>query len=514
MTRARQSVQSFVTHADKIDVIVPTWYSVDRRGTLRGEPDAAVLRVAKEYHVIVMPIVSAWNFHPDTYHAFLNDRMARTRFSRALVAECRRYGYQGFQIDFEDVNWRDRKALTSTVSEAAVALHRAGYKLSIATVPNAPGLGRPTAFGQWFYRHWSGAYDLAGLAKSADLICLMTYDEHTRFTPPGPVAGTPWMVRQLNYALRQVPKQKLSLGIPLYGYRWWAGRPLRRRRGTNLYYLPNVRAASLSASQALRLAMNHHRLIQWDPTDQTSWFDYDRDGRREWVFFTDTKTFRARLSLAKRRGLEGFCAWVLGEEDPSIWKYLPRRPPKQEPAEAGSEGIRRVDFRHFPYPSECWKRYLTGFDRLITVKGGVWEKAIPAMPGTHNIFKVESVAYGHLVTDQPLDAAVHTACSGPANWQYNEVFVYTISSHGPRLLARLEPHDWGAGEEDNGSFFQVTEVRMIHQQLEIKFLAGGLHARPARLDTAVFKWKDGRLIRTRLTRSPYVPRPLVHSSHR
>jgi len=26
----------------------------------------------------------------------------------------------------------------------------------------------------------------------------------------------------------------------------------------------------------------------------------------------------------KDRGLEGFCSWVLGAEDPEIWKYLPQ----------------------------------------------------------------------------------------------------------------------------------------------------------------------------------------------
>jgi len=49
-----------------------------------------------------------------------------------------------------------------------------------------PGNG---GFSKWMYTDWRGAYDLAALAKSVDLICLMTYDEHTRWTMPGPVAG-------------------------------------------------------------------------------------------------------------------------------------------------------------------------------------------------------------------------------------------------------------------------------------------------------------------------------------
>ncbi len=513
MTRGAKSVQSFEEHANKIDAIVPTWYSVDRSGRVSGHPDPAVLKIAEEHRVAVMPIVSAWDFHPATYHAFLNDRRARQRFGQALVEACRRYGYGGFQIDFEDINWLDRDALTSTVAEAATALHRAGYEISIATVPNAPGLGSPTAFGQWLYHHWGGAYDLAALGKSVDLICLMTYDEHTRFTPPGPVAGYPWTVEQLNYALQQVPKRKLSLGIPLYGYHWWAGKPFRRPGGTYPRYWPNVEAKSLSALQALRLAMAYHRLIQWDPTDQASWFDFYHSGQREWVFFTDARTFETRLNLARQRGLEGFCAWVLGDEDPGIWKWLPRRRRTKDPAVRGSRGIRNADFRNFIYPSQCWRRYLPGFDELIPVKGGIWKKAIPAMPGAQDLFRVESVSYGNLGTGQPLDAVVHTACSGPANWQYNEVFVFGLSPRGPKLLARLSPHDWGASEQNNGSFFQIAGVRVLPKQLRISFYAGGSHARPARLDTAVFQWQGHRFVRTKLARSSYVPSPPKIISH-
>jgi spore germination protein YaaH len=46
---------------------------------------------------------------------------------------------------------------------------------------------------------------------------------------------------------------------------------------------------------------------------------------REWVFYTDLRTFRDRYELAQQNGLQGFCSWVLGEEDPAIWTILPKR---------------------------------------------------------------------------------------------------------------------------------------------------------------------------------------------
>ena len=106
-------------------------------------------------------------------------------------------------------------------------MHEAGLQLTIATVPNAPGYPGQGGFSKWMYTDWRGAYDIAALAKYVDLICLMTYDQHTRWTMPGPVAGWDWTVENLNYALKTVPKEKLSLGIPLYGYHWYTGAPTK-----------------------------------------------------------------------------------------------------------------------------------------------------------------------------------------------------------------------------------------------------------------------------------------------
>ena len=108
------------------------------------------------------------------------------------------------------------------VAEAATLFHQNNLQLTIATVPNAPGAAGETNYSAWIYENWRGAYDLAALAKSVDLICLMTYDQHTRLTPPGPVAGWSWTVNNLDYALKFVPREKISLGIPLYGYHWFA----------------------------------------------------------------------------------------------------------------------------------------------------------------------------------------------------------------------------------------------------------------------------------------------------
>lgn len=317
MTSGPQSVQSFLDHADKIDILVPTWYSTDVHGLVWGGPNPQVMQVAREHHVAVMPIIGGSAMGTAEYHQFFNDAAARHAMDEALVRICKQNGYVGIQFDFEDISWTDKDALSQTVAETAAALHAAGFQLSIATVPNAPGHPGETAYSGWMFRDWREAYDLKALAQSADLICLMTYDQHTAYTPPGPVAGYPWVLENLKYALASVSKDKLSLGIPVYGYHWFAGTPIG---GKNV---PNNSAEYIGTLAAMQLAHAYDAKVQWDAEDKTAWFYFYRAQDREYIFYTDAHTFAARYDLVKQDGLEGFCSWVLGEEDPAIWQLLP-----------------------------------------------------------------------------------------------------------------------------------------------------------------------------------------------
>jgi spore germination protein YaaH len=314
MIESTNSVKSFLDHADKIDVLVPTWYSVDGNGLMWGGPNPSVLQTAAQHRVPVMPIVASTQ-QAELHKLFTTPRASKV-FIDALLAECKKEAYSGFQFDFENVLWTDRDLLSDLVTEAAMALHKEGFQLSIATVPNGPGAPGKSAYSHWLYANWRGVYDLQVLAKSVDLICLMTYDQNTRWTAPGPVAGYPWTVHQLEYALQFVPKEKLSLGIPVYGYHWFAGDPGKDEK-------PNPTAEYVGKKEIDQFVESYHPRVEWDASDRVAWFYFYQDDTREWVFYTDKRGFQERLNLVQEHGLEGFCSWVLGAEDPAIWDLLP-----------------------------------------------------------------------------------------------------------------------------------------------------------------------------------------------
>ncbi len=324
LTRDPKSVRSFLAHADKIDILVPAWYSVDSNGLVSGGPNPVVVETARQHHVPIMPIVVNNGFSQEDFHKLLMNRAAYETMASRLMAACKENGYIGFQFDFENISWTDRSALSTMVSNVASEFHSAKLQLTIATVPNAPGAPGEGGFSNWIYENWRGAYDLSALAQSVDLVCLMTYDQHTRWNAPGPVAGWAWTTGNLDYGLKFVPREKLSLGIPLYGYHWFAGTPVKApaQPGFPPTDKPNPSAEYIATDDALDLAKAYKGRVEWDPVDRSAWFFFYRDDLREWIFFTDARTFRERYTLVKDRGLQGFCSWVLGEEDAAIREIL------------------------------------------------------------------------------------------------------------------------------------------------------------------------------------------------
>jgi spore germination protein YaaH len=312
LTRDPASIRSFREHAGQIDIVVPAWYRTDGAGSVSGQSDPDVLKVARQARVEVMPIIVNPGFRKEVFHQLAASPAARRRMVETLLAECARDGHIGIQFDFEGVASADRDLLTRLVEEAAGAFHKRGLRLSLAAVPRSTDTLGKSSFAQWSWNNLQGAYDVSRLGKTLDFLSWMTYDQHMKQTTPGPIAGYPWVVDQLSFLLRHVPKGKISLGIPQYGRRWHS-----TARGMEM--------ATVSYSEATSLARQFGVPPEWDAVERAPWFSFYRDEAREYVFYNDARSFQERVSLAQQQQLHGFSTWVLGMEDPAIWSKLPRR---------------------------------------------------------------------------------------------------------------------------------------------------------------------------------------------
>ena len=67
---------------------------------------------------------------------------------------------------------------------------------------------------------WGGAWDYRALGEACDYVCIMCYDYHWSGSEAGPIGPLGWLRKVVKYALSTIPREKIVIGIPFYGYRW------------------------------------------------------------------------------------------------------------------------------------------------------------------------------------------------------------------------------------------------------------------------------------------------------
>lgn len=306
-----RSFASLEAHAQAIDVLAPQSYGVDSAGVFHGGVPARVLETAKRFHLPLLPLIYNPRFNRAIVSAVLENPAAR----KQAVAEMAYIGWQnhftGFQIDFENIDPRDRDLYTQFIQQAARSMHRYGMLLSVALVPRLSDLpfgaaGKP---GEAAPGAWAAAFDYRALGQAADFVTVMTYDNFGRDDPPGPVAGLAWVNRALAFASSQIPGDKILMGIPFYGREW---------RTTRYGYTTR----SLTFLDVNRLLGRLGREAQWDSDAQVPWFRYRERGALCTVYFENLRSLSAKLNLIAQYHLKGFAAWRLGSEDPAFWRMV------------------------------------------------------------------------------------------------------------------------------------------------------------------------------------------------
>lgn len=310
---SEDSFQSYKKNVGSISLIAPQTYKLDEHGILWGSADPRIIELAKKNGVKVMPLVVNPGFNQAMFHKLLLDPQAQSIAIRSMVEECKRQGYTGMQFDFENVHVTDKDAFRGFYQLAAEAFHSSGLAISIAVVPRTGDFPGSTDYSKWIFENWRGVYDYKALSEAGDFISLMTYDQHTHRTTPGPVAGIPWMEAVLQFVLTEVAPEKISLGIPLYSTYWY---PYAQGDQVHAW------GRSVSFLEAKGLADRFKAGIQWDDREKTSWVVYQRDGLNEYLYVEDARALQPKLDLVKKYKLRGVSAWRLGQEDPQIWSLL------------------------------------------------------------------------------------------------------------------------------------------------------------------------------------------------
>ena len=229
-------------------------------------------------------------------------------------------GFAGVDIDFEYVLAEDREEMAAFVRKTTQVMNLFGYTVSVALAPKTSAQQRGLLYEGIDYRL---------LGEAANRVLLMAYEWGYTYGPPMAVAPANMVRRVVDYAVSVIPREKISLGIPNYGYDW----PLPYERGV-------TKAQTLSHQAAIQLAIDHGTNIQFDETAMSPFFRYWQYGIQHEVWFEDVRSIKAKFDLVKEYGLSGTGYWQLMSLFRANWLmmeelfYIERDWPLKEELEA------------------------------------------------------------------------------------------------------------------------------------------------------------------------------------
>lgn len=315
MIDSEDSFKSFKDNIDQVSIAAPQVFDLTETGIIYGGVDPRIMELADQNNVKVMPLVMNPGFDRELFHKFLNDSTARQRAIRSMVELAKKHNFYGWQFDFENIHISDREAFTDFYTHTAEALHAEGLKLSAAVVPTDTDFDLKTPYHRFLYEYWRGAYDLKALAEVGDFLSIMTYSQHTRRTPPGPVAGIPWMRQMVEYMLDAgIDPQRISLGIPFYSTYWFAD--YSESQGGFV----NGRGASYPKVKSL--IDRHNAQTKWMDEQKVNYAMWSEGGVFEYAFIEDDESLQHKIELLQEYKLRGISVWRIGQEDPAVWDVL------------------------------------------------------------------------------------------------------------------------------------------------------------------------------------------------
>ena len=242
------------------------------------------------------------NFDNNLISAIIRNPVSRDRLLENLVVVMKEKSYGGLDIDFEFIKAEDRDLFTEFVRVCAERMHIEGYQVSVALAPKISAEQKGLLYEGKDYR---------ALGEVADHVLIMTYEWGYTYGPPMAVAPINMVRMVLEYAVTEIPPEKISMGIPNYGYDW----PLPFERG-------ETKARTIGNIEAVQIAVNQGAQIKFDELAQSPYFNYESNGILHEVWFEDVRSLQQKFDLIKEFGLRGPGYWQIMQLFRANWLLL------------------------------------------------------------------------------------------------------------------------------------------------------------------------------------------------
>lgn len=289
--------EEFAANAGLFSDVVLRWFKTDRKGSLSYEYEdqyQKIMQYIKQQNIRAHLGVALMD--ADALHSLLNTFNYRRDLIQQLKWQVEKNQYDGVNIDFEFIPAADADAFTQFLTELRTALGP-DKMLSVAV------------FARTGKENWPTAYQYGNIGKIADRVVVMAYDFSYVDSSPGPVAPL-WWVRDVNtYMLAQIPREKILLGMPTYGYNWMSA----------------GQAAAVTKPK-LTLIQNQYQIkAGFDEASMSPYYIYyDENGQQHTIWLENETSLNEKYRLAVSSKLAGISFWRIGNGFDDLYEVLRR----------------------------------------------------------------------------------------------------------------------------------------------------------------------------------------------
>ena len=287
-------VDDYTGSASGLNVISPTWYSISNAsGEVTSYASAAMVSKMHAQGIKVWPLVNDFDKNID-YEALFSSRTARKKLTDTLISDAVKNGYDGINLDFENVKSSYAKDFLQFVRELSVQCAKAGLVLSTDNY-------KPEAYNR--------CYNLAEQSAFVDYIIIMAYDEHYAGSDAGSVASLQFVKEAVEDTLKDVPSGQLIVGIPFYTRIW-----------TTSGGQTTSKAVSMQA--ALDQLNSDGQTALWNDDCGQYVASYAVGNSTRQIWFEEEKSIEAKMQLIQGNNTAGVACWKLGLEKTTVWPVI------------------------------------------------------------------------------------------------------------------------------------------------------------------------------------------------
>jgi spore germination protein len=284
-------------------------YGFTSDGALIGIDDQPLINLAYRYQtapvMLLTSLTEDGTFSSERASRLFREPALHNTVLENVTATMHEKGYLGLDIDFEFIKPEDKEPFLRFLETYAARMHAEGFFISTDLAPKTSSEQEGLLY---------ESHDYAAVGEISDFVLLMTYEWGYTYGPPMAVAPLNQVRRVVDYAVKEIPREKILMGIPNYGYDWILP-----------YERSVTRATSIGNEYAVEIAARNNVAIQFDEAAASPFFQYARDGLQHIVWFEDVRSIQAKYNLMDEYGLLGAGYWNLMRPFTQNWNFANTR---------------------------------------------------------------------------------------------------------------------------------------------------------------------------------------------